>query len=229
MSHDCCPSGSYFHIVRKEIRPLLPANSKRALEVGAASGRTLKWLKSLFPNMETTGVELNDALLPDLRRNADRPLSGPIEEVIRQLKEYDLILLLDVLEHLTDSLGTLKRLVSLLNPNGTMIVSLPNVSHLSVSIPLLLKRRFEYQDAGILDRTHLRFFTESSAVGLLNDAGLTVSEGLVTGLQGSKSRLLDVATFGALRHYLTKQYIMSGRRSEQKQGRVCWKRADPMD
>ena len=62
-----------------------------------------------------------------------------------------------------------------------MIVSVPNVAHLSVSIPLLFRREFAYQDAGILDRTHLRFFVEDTAVKLLNDFKLVVERGLASG------------------------------------------------
>jgi 2-polyprenyl-3-methyl-5-hydroxy-6-metoxy-1,4-benzoquinol methylase len=205
------PVAQYYHFVRTQIAPLLPENPKKILEVGCASGATLRWLKSIFPDAQTTGVELNSALLPELRQNADIGIIGTIEDCIPRLDRYDLILALDVLEHLTDSLGTLRRLCdNLEGPGSRVIVSLPNVAHLSVSAPLLFRRRFEYQDAGILDRTHMRFFTEASAVELLNKAGLIVTGGVISGLQGPKSRLIDRLSFGLLRHHLAKQYIMCG-------------------
>jgi len=205
------PVAQYYHFVRTQIAPLLPKRPKKILEVGCASGATLRWLKSLFPDAETTGVELNSALLPELRQNADIAIIGTIEDCIPKLDHYDLILALDVLEHLVDSLGTLRRLCdNLERPNGRVIVSLPNVAHLSVSAPLLFRRRFEYQDAGILDRTHMRFFTEASAIELLNKAGLIVTSGVIAGLQGPKSKLIDRLSFGLLRHHLAKQYIMCG-------------------
>src|SRR5579872_3759409 len=173
----------YYHFIRTEIAPLLPESPKKILEIGAASGGTLGWLKKLYPDAATTGIELNAALHSELLRNADVAIISPIEDCINQLGKYDLILALDVLEHLPDSLGTLRKLCGLLErPHGRVIISLPNVAHLSVSMPLLFQRRFEYQDAGILDRTHLRFFTEASAVNLLNEAGLLVTRGVVTGL-----------------------------------------------
>ena len=107
-------------------------------------------------------------------------------------------------------LRTLRNLSNHLEKGGYIIVSVPNVAHFSVSIPLLLGRRFEYQDAGILDRTHLKFFVENTAVKLLNEANFNVIAGLISGIQGSKSKLLDVLSFGALRHHLAKQYIMLG-------------------
>jgi SAM-dependent methyltransferase len=217
----------YFHWVRREIKPLLPENASRVLEVGAGSGGTLKWLKTLYPEVETTAVEINPELSGELRRNVDVPIIGPIDTAMSQLKTYDLILLLDVLEHLTDPSATLKRLSECLTPNGQIIVSVPNVSHLSVSIPLLFKRRFEYEDAGILDRTHMRFFVEQTAIKLLNDAGFFVVTGLTSGIHGRKSKALNLLSFGALRHHLTKQYIMLGQLTDGSvsQDQVSWRTA----
>ena len=93
-----------------------------------------------------------------------------------------------------------------------------------MSIPLLFKRRFRYEDAGILDRTHLKFFVEDTAIQLLNDANFLVTAGVVSGFQGRKSRLFDRFSFGWLRHHLTVQYIMLGKLGEQKpsQREIKW-------
>ena len=199
---------TYYQHVRREIQPLLPKKVDRILDVGAGVGATLGWLKTIYPNAETTGVELNPVLWTELKRNVDVAIIGNIEECTGNLRTYDLILLLDVLEHLVDSIGALRKLSKLLEPQGHIIVSLPNIAHLSVAGPLLLKRRFAYRDAGILDRTHLRFFVEETAIKLLNDSDLIVTDGLLSGLQGNKAKLLDRLSFGLLRHHLTKQYIM---------------------
>jgi len=214
----------YYHWVRQEIKPLLPKNPSRILEVGAGAGHTLKWIKELYPKTETTAVEINSALLHELRQNVDVPIIGPIDEALPQLKSYDLILFLDVLEHLSDPTATLRNLSKHLEANGQVIVSVPNIAHLSVSVPLLLQRRFDYQDAGILDRTHLKFFVEGTAIKLLNDANFIVTAGLVSGIQGPKSKLLDLVSFGGLRHHLAKQYIMLGQLTDGKlsQERVRW-------
>jgi 2-polyprenyl-3-methyl-5-hydroxy-6-metoxy-1,4-benzoquinol methylase len=214
----------YYHFVRREIEPLLPKSPNRILEVGAGAGVTLKWLKTIYPKAETTAVELNPDLLDELKQNADVAVIGQIDETFTELKTYDLILLLDVLEHLPDSTTTLRKLSKLLEPGGQVIVSVPNIAHLSVSVPLLLKRRFNYQDSGILDRTHLRFFVEDTAIKLLNDANLIVTSGLISGLQGPKAKLLDLVSFGLLRHHLAKQYIMLGQPADSKivQEKIRW-------
>jgi 2-polyprenyl-3-methyl-5-hydroxy-6-metoxy-1,4-benzoquinol methylase len=203
---------NYYQHVRREIRPLLPERASRILDIGAGAGGTIGWLKSIYPAAETTAVELNPELRDDLKRNSDVVLIGAIEECLSELEgaTFDLIVMLDVLEHLHDSTATLKKICMLLEPEGHVIVSVPNVAHLSVSIPLLFRRDFTYRDAGILDRTHLRFFVEDTAVKLLNDSNLIVTKGLASGSRGRKARIINSITFGSLRHHLTKQYIMLG-------------------
>ena len=213
---------TYYHHVRREIECLLPKSASRILDVGAGAGATLSWLKSLYPNAETTGTEINPALEAELVRNADVTIIGSIDDCLPQLKTYDLILLLDVLEHLPDSLGTLKEVSKLLEPGGHVIVSVPNIAHLSVAIPLLFRRRFTYKDSGILDRTHVRFFVEETAVGMLHDADLVVTKGLISGLQGARSKVLDRLSVGLLRHHLAKQYIMLAEPGEDHQRTIRW-------
>jgi SAM-dependent methyltransferase len=210
----------YFHHERREIRPLLPQAAAKVLEIGAASGQTLRWIKTIYPTAVTTGVEINDGMAAELRRNADVAIIGSISECLPRLETYDLILLLDVLEHLVDAANALLSVRQLLAPGGYVVVSVPNIAHLSVAAPLLFQRQFSYQDAGILDRTHLRFFVEETAVRLLNDANFKVSRGLISGLQGRKAKVLDRVSMGLLRHHLTKQYIMLG---EPVDGDICQK------
>jgi 2-polyprenyl-3-methyl-5-hydroxy-6-metoxy-1,4-benzoquinol methylase len=221
---DDVPMTNYYHHIRREIGPLLPERATQILEVGSGAGGTLKWLKTIYPEAETTGVELNSDLSEQLKRNADIAIIGSIEEGLAKLKSYDLVLLLDVLEHLVDSTNMLRNIVQRLNTGGKVIVSVPNVAHLGVSLPLLLQRRFIYQNSGILDRTHVKFFVEDTAVRLLNEANLNVTMGLVSGLQGPKSKVLNRLTFGLLKHHLTRQYIMRGERSDAAfvQRRVRW-------
>jgi 2-polyprenyl-3-methyl-5-hydroxy-6-metoxy-1,4-benzoquinol methylase len=218
----------YYRWVRREIEPLLPKQCARILEVGAGGGATLKWLKTLYPKAETTAVEINPALSDELKQNADVAIIGPLEQTFTQLKTYDLILLLDVLEHLPDPTESLQKLAKLLIPEGQVIVSVPNIAHLSVSLPLLLQRRFEYQQAGILDRTHLKFFVESTAIKLLNDANLKVTEAIISGIQGPGTKAFDFLTFGLLRHYVAKQYIMLGQLNDREfvQQKIQWKLAE---
>jgi hypothetical protein len=173
---------------------------------------TAAWLKSRYPGSTTVALEGNPALHDRLAHNVDDArivdLNGPLPDV----GAPDLALFLDVLEHLAHPEEVLAHLTSNMPAHGTVIVSVPNIAHLSVSFPLLLRGAFEYRDAGILDRTHLRFFVLRSAISLLNGAGFTVTRGLRLGFGGPRSRLLDRVTFGGMRNQLTKQYVLAGSR-----------------
>jgi 2-polyprenyl-3-methyl-5-hydroxy-6-metoxy-1,4-benzoquinol methylase len=216
---------TYYDHVRSEVRALLPESASSILDIGAGAGATLRWLKEIYPNAKTTGVEINTALHDQLTQNADIAIIGDVDACLPQLQSYDLILCLDVLEHVVDSIGTLRKLSTLLEMGGNVIVSVPNVAHYSVSVPLLLRRQFTYGDAGILDSTHLRFFVEQTAVELLYAAGLVVTKGIVTGIDGPRTNLLDRLSFGVLRHHLAKQYVMRGELGRGKivQEKIGWK------
>ena len=88
-------------------------------------------------------------------------------------ERFDLVVLADVLEHLPDPWDALATCRQMLAPGGTVLLSVPNVSHYTVAWPLLLGR-WQYVDSGLLDRTHLRFFTPSSLADALSQAGLEV-------------------------------------------------------
>jgi 2-polyprenyl-3-methyl-5-hydroxy-6-metoxy-1,4-benzoquinol methylase len=226
-AQDSAKEGYYRHS-RQEIRPLLPGSASQILEVGPGGGYTLRWLKSIYPNATTVGVEINRGLENELRKNADVAIVGNIDECIARLgKKFDLILLLDVLEHVPDPTRTLQSITGLLlNDGGRVIVSVPNIAHLSVTLPLLFRRRFTYRESGILDRTHLKFFVETTAVSLLNDANLIVTDGLITGLEGPKSKAFDRLSLGLLCHHFAKQYIMVGERTGREfiQPKINWRK-----
>jgi 2-polyprenyl-3-methyl-5-hydroxy-6-metoxy-1,4-benzoquinol methylase len=126
---------------------------------------------------------------------------------------FDLVLCLDVLEHLVDPWQFMGRVQAVLKPGGLLIASLPNVRHLRVVLPLLLAGRWEYEDAGILDRTHLRFFTRRSALALMSSHGLQVQAWrrrlppMV-----SKAGLLNLATLGLARDLVTMNYLIASTR-----------------
>jgi SAM-dependent methyltransferase len=198
----------YFSHVRSEIEPLLPQTARRVLDVGCGEGATLGWLRRRWPSAILAGVDRDEGCVSRLAQVADLALQHDLETPLPELEPFDLILALDVLEHLREPAIVLGRLTGLLAPGGRIIVSLPNVAHHSV-IRGLLRRRFDYADAGILDRTHLRFFTERSALALMRDAGLSVEQGMTSGFSRRKPRRANKLTLGLFRHYLTEQYIMS--------------------
>jgi SAM-dependent methyltransferase len=182
----------YYAFVRREIQPLLPFRAARVLEVGCGQAGTLAWLKDSGIAAHTMGIELDPAAAALARPRVDRLIEGDAEAAIDGLPagSLDLVLCLDVLEHLVDPWRAMAQLARALRPGGSVILSVPNIRHYSVSLPLLCSGRWQYEEAGILDRTHLRFFTRAGAAALISGAGLEADGHIDTGLEVRRRREL---------------------------------------
>jgi SAM-dependent methyltransferase len=132
-------------------------------------------------------------------------------EIPVENSQFDVILCLDVLEHMVNPWGAVDRLVSrYLAPGGALVVSLPNVRHYSVVLPLLLQGRWDYQDAGLLDRTHLRFFTRDTALRLLSHPLLEPARCVGAGFEWpSRKGIFNTLTAGVFRELVTYQYFLA--------------------
>ncbi len=151
---------------------------RRLLDVGAADGFLAEQLTER--GYEVTCIEGDQGLAALAAGKCRSVVVADLEGDLPDLDgPFDVIVYGDVLEHLKDPLRVFLTLNRLLSPGGTIIVSVPNVAHLWVRLQLLLGR-FEYADQGILDRTHLRFFTLGSFRRFLAEAKLTVVELVAT-------------------------------------------------
>jgi 2-polyprenyl-3-methyl-5-hydroxy-6-metoxy-1,4-benzoquinol methylase len=178
----------YFNLVRDEIAPLLPENPTLVMDVGCGAGATLRWLKQIRRNITTVGVEINETIAAVAASVADEVVVTDLDAGLERLAPYrgsvDVLLLLDVLEHLRDPWSRLKEFRSLLSPSGVVIASIPNVRNFKVLLPLLFSGEWRYQSAGILDRTHLRFFTRSGVLELFHGAGFETRENQISVRRG---------------------------------------------
>ena len=206
-------SDNYFAHARKEIEPLLPKKCGRVLEIGCGSGATLGWLRQDHQAVHTVGIEIAEAAANQARRFADDVFCLDFErfDLPGGAQKFDLVLCLDVLEHMVNPWAVVDRLATrYLETGGTLIVSLPNVRHYSVVLPLLLGGRWDYQDAGLLDRTHLRFFTKATANALLSHSQFGPVSCVATGFTGwSAKRMLNTLTLGVFQELVTYQYFLS--------------------
>jgi hypothetical protein len=175
-------------------------------------------------------VEGNERAAGELKNCVDTTHRGDINTMDAYLGAYDLVLCLDILEHLVNPERVLSNIVKHLPDGATVIISLPNVAHLSVSIPLLLAGRFDYADEGIMDRTHLHFYTRKTALALAAYAGLTPQVGVVTGLSHPLAAALNILTLGFFRtSVLPVQYIFACRKLPyHRASPVRWSRARTM-
>ena len=143
----------------------------------------------------------------------DRFFKLDIEKELPDIAEssIDLLLCLDVLEHLVNPWEAMRRLDRLLKPGGTLIVSLPNLRNYHIIAALAFRGQFTYTDSGTLDRTHLRFFTRSSAIELTATAGARVTAVVGTETDRWQKRLLARLGLGDL---LAKQFLLAARKAD---------------
>lgn len=150
------------------------------LEIGCGLGSTLARIKYLYPNAYVQGVEISPQIA-SIAGKIHNVMQGDIEkmEIPFENGNFDYIIFADVLEHLHEPGAVLKRIKPLLRAGGRIVCSIPNVMHLSV-MNSLINGHFDYQDSGILDKTHIRFFTWNSIVELLSESGFMVENVLYT-------------------------------------------------
>ena len=148
----------------------IPGRNRHVLDVGCGRGHLSRILSER--GYRVTGIDQDSESLRDAAQWCCEVIEGNIETWGNSAKQlYDYLLLADVLEHLRDPLATMCRLMPLLKEEGTVVLSVPNVAHLYVRL-MLLCGRWKYEERGILDRAHLRFFTSSSLKEFLRAAGI---------------------------------------------------------
>jgi 2-polyprenyl-3-methyl-5-hydroxy-6-metoxy-1,4-benzoquinol methylase len=168
------PYSSHAQIVKwvEEHRPA------EVLEVGTATGYLSAEMTKL--GCAVTGIEQDPQMAEIAAGHCDKMLTGDIEKMdITDLGRYDAIIFGDVLEHLRDPSAVLQKLSGLLKPGGKILMSLPNVANIWVRLNLLFGR-FNYRSVGILNESHLRFFTLKTARQLASDSGLDIVTTSVT-------------------------------------------------
>jgi GT2 family glycosyltransferase/SAM-dependent methyltransferase len=164
----------YFEFDRRELQALLPLTARDILDVGCGAGRFGAALKARQP-CRVTGLEIDPAAATAARSRLDAVHEGDLETLVPPFAEgaFDAIVCGDVLEHLREPLAFLRRARTWLRPGGTMVASVPNVRHHTV-VRSLLSGNWTYEPAGLLDRTHLRFFTRRETEKLFHRAGFAI-------------------------------------------------------
>ena len=149
----------------------------RVLELGTATGYMSKTLRDR--GCSVVGIEIDPDMAASAEQFCDRMVVGDLDSLDFESElageEFDVIVAADVLEHLKDPLAVLLGLRRFLRPGGFFVLSVPNIAHGSVRLALL-GGQFQYQDLGLLDATHLRFFTRRSLEQLLDEAELGLAE-----------------------------------------------------
>jgi len=162
------------------------------------------------------GIELDPEYARDAERRLDQVICADVATALEDsdaLGRFDCVIAADVLEHLVDPWGALRRAADLLEPGGTAIVSLPNVRYLLTFWRLIRGGRWPREPAGPFDATHLRWFTPLDARELLHQAGLVVErERPNYFFSGTVLRLAQLLGRTHLAEFLAGQWVLQGRR-----------------
>lgn len=193
------------------------------LEVGCACGATILKIKDLYPNANIFGIELNKSSAKIACEFADIR-SDNIENINLSYEKnfFDYIIFADVLEHLYDPWKVLTNMKKYLKEDGYILSSIPNVMHYSV-VRGLLNGNWSYTDAGILDRTHIRFFTLNEINKMFINSGYTELEYSATTTQLNNddkvfiNKLLNLTDVNLKQPFEVYQYIVKAKKSGYKQ------------
>ncbi len=176
---------SYYSCNREEMAKYIPKNAKRILDVGCGAGNFGALLKSRM-SVEVWGIEKIVGPARGAKTKLDRVIVGDIENdsIELPLDYYDCVAFNDALEHFVDPWSVLKRIKTNIVNKGTVVASIPNVRYWDNIKSLLLYKQWDYEEHGILDRTHVRFFTVKSIQKMFVECGYEPI--LIEGINGSQ-------------------------------------------
>jgi 2-polyprenyl-3-methyl-5-hydroxy-6-metoxy-1,4-benzoquinol methylase len=162
---------NYYKSLNQKLMQALPV-AGRALEIGCAEGRLGQAFKRQCPEAEWIGVDIHAPSVESAKQIIDEAHCLNIEhdDLSALGSGFDLVVMGDVLEHLVNPLAALERIRELCSPGARLVCCIPNMGHYTV-VERLLGGDLSYDDSGLLDETHVRFFTLSSAMKMLLDAG----------------------------------------------------------
>jgi 2-polyprenyl-3-methyl-5-hydroxy-6-metoxy-1,4-benzoquinol methylase len=164
----------YFEWPREEMAPFVPSDCRRMLEVGCGSGVFGRLLKQTR-KIEVWGLEPVKSAAAKASDRLDHVVNGLFDpEIELPAGTFDCVVFNDVLEHMVAPEQALRYAKVLLTPGGTVVASIPNIRFLKVLWGLVVHGQWEYADDGVLDKTHLRFFTKSSIMKMFQSEGYSI-------------------------------------------------------
>jgi len=168
----------YHTTPRLELFHLFEHKPKRYLEIGCGAGATIKEIKKRYPTCFTVGVELNKKAAAYASKFSDVLIDQPLEDV--RLEDFgiekgsiDTVILADVLEHMYNPWGALRDILPYLTEDAQVVSSIPNIRNLWI-LNEMINGRWTYESAGLLDVTHIRFFTWSEIKKMFDETGYDI-------------------------------------------------------
>lgn len=208
----------YYEGLNREILLELPTEAKLFLDVGCAAGLMGEAIKECHPSAIVHGIECAPAARIEASKRLDHVFDADLNAELPPLGAlYDCVICADVLEHLIDPWSALQGLTKLLTPTGILIASIPNLRHYKVTRDLVWSGRFTYRESGVMDTTHLRFFTLYEMKKLFQGAGLDLVRYRPIGRGGNVLiRTLSKVLGGGFTEMQAPQYLLVGRKKNSE-------------
>ncbi|MEE9416635.1 MAG: class I SAM-dependent methyltransferase [Acidimicrobiales bacterium] len=209
------PPNRYFSAVRHDLIANLSGSALRVLELGCGTGNTGAELLRSQIAATVVGIELDPIAARQARKVLTRVVEGNIEDIdTAEMGRFDAIIVGDVLEHLYDPWKVVAMLAQQhLKPGGQFLASIPNARCYALWLPLVVRGRFDYQETGLLDRSHIRWFTESTILSMYQAAGLAPVVVDVRRVAEARGKVANL-TAQALGPFGVVQYLVRGTLSE---------------
>lgn len=181
----------YYEGAREDMLKYIPQNTKKTLEFGCGFGRFSALVKERF-DAESWAVEINKEAAQVAAKKLDKVINGDAPRSLDKIPNnyFDYIIFSDILEHLVYPYSLLCPVEAKLVEKGVIIASLPNIRYYRAFIDFVIHGNWDYKDHGILDKTHLRFFTRKSIIKMFNQLGFEILE--LEGVHPTSSRTFKV-------------------------------------
>jgi 2-polyprenyl-3-methyl-5-hydroxy-6-metoxy-1,4-benzoquinol methylase len=199
----------YFLNQRLDVAALVPTTVRSILDVGCGAGRLGQYLKETLPGCRITGIEREAAMADVARSVLDEVLVADLETLGQPFpsETFDCIIFADILEHLVHPEDLLHRFRPMLHHGGCIVCSIPNVRHYSAILRLLM-RGWMYEEYGVFDKTHLRFFSLRGMQEMIQEAGYTIDLVRPRVVASRKARVLTAPIRRHVEEFLAFQYLI---------------------
>ncbi len=200
----------YFSLEREIFKNSVLGKNLNILDIGCGTGILGKYFKE-NQNCKVYGVEINESAYQAAIINLDNVLKGNVESIDLKYPDnfFDVVIMGDVVEHLISPVDTINKIMPFLKIGGTIYITVPNVRHWSVIKNLLFFDLWEYDTWGILDFTHLRFFTKKSITNLFQRNNIYVKSASRMIQKKSKSSYFNFLTLGIFSGFLASHTFLT--------------------
>lgn len=201
---------NYYQNERLDILQFVPRGIKRTLEFGCGQGNFSELLKKNM-GVEAWAIEIDESAAGQAQNKIDRVINADVHEGILQVPDnyFDCIFFLDILEHLLNPYKLLEDVKKKLTPGGKVIVSVPNVRYWSVFRKYIWSGDWEYKEKGVMDITHLRFFTRKSIFKMFISSGYQIDQCVgINKTSRSSFKCFTFLTFGRFSDCAYPQYAI---------------------